>query len=241
MDNILLTGFEPFSIYVKNSSYESIKELNGKVIEDFKITSKKLPVVFKSAGKVLKKYLEIYRPKIAISFGMGTQYIQFECIALNINYSLTADNSGKKYFKESEIIPQSSIAYKSTLPYDRIATALRKNNIPLVKSFYAGTYLCNNIFYHLMHLSKKYRIALAGFIHVPPTPECFENAFSSPDKSNHIEENPNYATTALPSYSCVYKPTIQLATLKKGITIIIEECIKYYYSKKRKVRRGKYT
>lgn len=198
--NILLTGFEPFGEFVRNSSYDSIKVLNDTNIGLFKIVVKRLPVSYKNAGKQLKRHIEMYKPKIAISFGMGTEHIQFESIALNINYATRKDNDGVIIEDEKEIIHRGSPIYKTTLPYKKIARVLKKEKITFIKSFHAGTYLCNNIFYHLMHFAEKYGIIKAGFIHVPPTKNC-------------VTRNYN-------------KPTIDMKILRKAINLIIQECIK---------------
>lgn len=45
---------------------------------------------------------------------------------------------------------------------------LRKNNIPAHISYTAGTFVCNDVMYHLLYLiSKKYDMIRGGFIHVP--------------------------------------------------------------------------
>ncbi len=153
---------------------------------------------------------------------MGTQFIQFECIALNINYSTRKDNEGLVIKDEEVIKKDGNLAYKSTLPYKVIVAALKKFNIPLVKSFYAGTYLCNNIFYHLMYFSRKYDIPLAGFIHVPPTPECFKNYSRSSAKFQEINLNPSQIR---PTYACIKKPAISLTALKMAVKVIVKACI----------------
>ncbi len=60
----------------------------------------------------------------------------------------------------------------STLSNEQIVNALRKNGIPSYVSLSAGSYGCNQIFYHCMNYLKKNGIDIpAGFIHVPLLPE----------------------------------------------------------------------
>ncbi len=197
---ILLTGFEPFGEFIRNSSYDSIRELDNTNIAEFNVIVKKLPVSYKNAGKELEKYVKQYKPQIAISFGMGTEYIQFESVALNINYATRKDNDGVIIEEEEEIIPKKPPIYRTTLPYKKIYDALKEEKIPLIKSFHAGTYLCNNIFYHLMHFAEKYGIIRAGFVHVPPTKECVKKDYN--------------------------KPVIKMQTLQKAINLIVRNSIK---------------
>lgn len=203
--NILLTGFEPFGDFIKNSSYESIKVFNNTYRGKFKIIVKRLPVSYKKAGKQLERYIKKCKPAIGISFGMGTEYIQFETIALNINYSTRQDNDGLTITREKPIIAEGPPLYKTTLPYKKIEKAFKEKDIPLVKSFHAGTYLCNNIFYHLMHFAGKYKILIAGFIHVPPTMDCIKGNYN--------------------------KPIIAMNTLREAIDLILKVCIQYYGEK----------
>ncbi len=155
---------------------------------------------------------------------MGTQFLQFENIALNINYTTRKDNDGIIIEREQTIIKNGEIAYKSTLPFESISTALKKYNIPIIKSFFAGTYLCNNIFYHLMHFARKYKIPHAGFIHVPPTPECFKNYRN---KHLKIEETNFNLSKITPTYSCINYPSMTFSTLKKAIELIVKVCIEF--------------
>ena len=50
--------------------------------------------------------------------------------------------------------------------------ALRRNGIPAAVSQTAGTFVCNHVFYALMHeLARKRGAVRGGFIHVPCHPE----------------------------------------------------------------------
>jgi pyroglutamyl-peptidase len=49
--------------------------------------------------------------------------------------------------------------------------ALRKRGIPAVVSQTAGTFVCNHVFYGLMHALRRQTKVRGGFIHVPFLPE----------------------------------------------------------------------
>jgi len=60
----------------------------------------------------------------------------------------------------------------ATLPVRAIVKALRENGIPTVISYSAGTYLCNYVMFKAIHFSKVNGYPkMAGFIHVPYTPD----------------------------------------------------------------------
>jgi pyroglutamyl-peptidase len=48
---------------------------------------------------------------------------------------------------------------------------LREAGFPVEISQTAGTYVCNHVFYGLMHALRKHRKVRAGFIHIPCSPE----------------------------------------------------------------------
>ena len=52
-----------------------------------------------------------------------------------------------------------------------IVAALRERNIPAVVSQTAGTFVCNHVFYGLMHALRRQRSIRGGFIHMPYLPE----------------------------------------------------------------------
>ena len=54
---------------------------------------------------------------------------------------------------------------------DSIVAALRKREIPAAVSQTAGTFVCNHVFYALMHGLRHQPRVRAGFIHVPFIPE----------------------------------------------------------------------
>ena len=63
-------------------------------------------------------------------------------------------------------------AYFTELPIRAMLEALKAAKIPAEISNSAGTYGCNQIFYHLMdYLAREKIVVPAGFIHVPSLPE----------------------------------------------------------------------
>src|SRR5262249_27968825 len=59
-------------------------------------------------------------------------------------------------------------AYLATLPVRAAVAALRAQELPAQLSMSAGTFVCNHVFYGLMHLAAAHRHAfVGGFLHVP--------------------------------------------------------------------------
>jgi pyroglutamyl-peptidase len=63
-------------------------------------------------------------------------------------------------------------AYWGTLPVVEVVSALLAAGVPAAPSPDAGGYVCNHVFYGLMHLIATERPDLrGGFVHVPCLPE----------------------------------------------------------------------
>ena len=54
---------------------------------------------------------------------------------------------------------------------ERVAQALQRAGIPAEVSQTAGTYVCNHVFYGLMHALRGKRAVRGGFVHIPYAPE----------------------------------------------------------------------
>jgi pyroglutamyl-peptidase len=61
-------------------------------------------------------------------------------------------------------------AYFATLPIKAAVRALREARLPAAVSNSAGTFLCNHVFYGLMHEAAARGAFRGGFLHVPFLP-----------------------------------------------------------------------
>ncbi|MEV7027966.1 pyroglutamyl-peptidase I, partial [Kitasatospora sp. NPDC093558] len=60
----------------------------------------------------------------------------------------------------------------ATLPVKACVAAVRQAGLPASLSHTAGTFVCNHVFYALMHLLATERPAVrGGFVHIPALPE----------------------------------------------------------------------
>src|SRR6202012_355302 len=75
---------------------------------------------------------------------------------------------------DAAVVPGGPVAYFSTLPIKALARDLRAAGVAAAGANTAGTFVCNHVFYALMHrLATVPALAPArgGFVHVPYTPE----------------------------------------------------------------------
>ena len=108
-------------------------------------------------------------PDIIIMLGEagGRFRITPERIAINVDDFRIPDNAGNQP-KDEPIVENGPAAYFSTLPIRGIVERIVSAGIPAAISNTAGTYLCNRLFYSVMHaINTEGLPAIAGFIHLP--------------------------------------------------------------------------
>ena len=79
------------------------------------------------------------------------------------------DNAGAQPI-DRPVVHRGPAAYFSTLPIKAALSALQNAGIDAHISQTAGTYVCNQVFYALMHAARRPKMR-AGFVHVPYLPE----------------------------------------------------------------------
>lgn len=171
MKKVLLTGFEPFGGEEINPSLEIAKILNEKETAEYKIFSRKLPCVFGDAIQQLKAVIQEIQPDLVLCVGQagGRPELSIERVAINIDDARIPDNKGNQPI-DVPIISGGPVAYWSSLPIKAIVKHLHEAGLPASISQTAGTYVCNHVFYGLMHEIQQSDIR-GGFIHIPFLPE----------------------------------------------------------------------
>jgi len=170
---ILLTGFEPFDKQAVNPSQRIVQQLGAAQLEGVELVTAVLPVDrFEGPDALIRAYIK-YQPNAVVCLGEagGRTAIAVERVAVNLLDFNIQDNKGVQV-TDKPIQPDGPAAYFTTLPARSIVESLQNTGIPAALSLSAGTFLCNQIFYTLMHYLDKYQIQIpAGFIHVPQLPE----------------------------------------------------------------------
>ncbi len=172
---ILLTGFDPFGGESTNPSWEIARALDGWTCEGRVVRAALLPCVFGDALQRLDDAIAAHRPELVLCLGQagGRAEISIERVALNVDDARTPDNLGRQPI-DVEVVPDGPAAYFSTLPIKAVARDVRAAGVACAVSNTAGTFVCNHVFYALMHrLATVPALAQArgGFVHVPFTPE----------------------------------------------------------------------
>lgn len=174
MIKALVTGFDPFGGDTVNPSYEAARLLPRRV-GALHVVSAQLPTSFARAARQLRALIARERPQIVLCVGLAADRtaLNVERVAVNLCDARIADNDGRRP-RERPVIARAPAAYFATLPVSKIVAALTRAGIAAQYSMSAGTFVCNHVFFTLMHeaarVRGKARIRRAGFIHVPALP-----------------------------------------------------------------------
>jgi len=172
---ILLTGFDPFGGASLNPSWLAVKQLHGRQIAGHRIVAAQLPTVFGESLHRLKALLKQHQPALVICVGQagGRSAISLERVAINVNDAPLADNAGAQPV-DTAVVPGAPAAYFTSLPIKAMLATLQREGIAAEVSQTAGTFVCNHVFYGLMHAlatQRPLRLSRGGFVHLPWLPE----------------------------------------------------------------------
>jgi len=196
---LLLSAFEPFAGELINPSIEAARAVAKLEFPDTAVNLVELPVERYRAVDIAIARMRSIEPEIMIMLGLagGRFRINPERVAINVDDFRIPDNAGNQPLGEP-IIADGPAGYFSTLPIQAIADRLKEANVPAAVSNTAGTYLCNRLFYSVMHYIAVERVTTAaGFIHLP-----------------YLHEQTVNKESELPSMS--------LATIVEGVRLAVE-------------------
>jgi len=166
---VLLTGFEPFDGEPVNPSMVVAQRLGASPPAGSRLSVLVLPVERHRADAMLIEALDARHPDAVLMLGEagGRACVTPERIAINVDDYRIPDNAGQQP-REQPVVDGGPAGYFSTLPVAAMAARLERAGIPARVSCSAGTYLCNRVFYRVMHhLRGRAAAPRAGFVHLP--------------------------------------------------------------------------
>lgn len=165
---VLVTGFEPFGGEGINASLEAVRRL-PKRIGAAEIVTAELPTSYARSIPALEAAIARSTPGLVLCVGQAGDRgaLCVERVAVNLQDARIPDNDGARP-ADAPVVAGGPAAYLSTLPVRAAVAALRAAELPAQLSMSAGTFVCNHVFYGLMHLdatgAHHFR---GGFLHVP--------------------------------------------------------------------------
>lgn len=172
MKQLLITGFDPFGGESINPAWEAVKCLPDTVGE-YALTKLQIPTVYSRAAETVFDAVSAMptAPDVILCIGQagGRAAVTPEFVAINYRRASIADNAGT-LISESPILADAPAAYFATVPVQRMTEAIAACALPAQTSYSAGTFVCNDVLYTLLHRFADTKTKV-GFIHVPFLPE----------------------------------------------------------------------
>ena len=172
MARVLLTGFEPFGGATVNPSWTAVRLAAAEPPAGVQVEAALLPCVFGDSIAALRAAVRRTAPDLVLCVGQagGRPNITLERTAVNLDDASIADNAGRQPV-DQPVVPGGPAAYFGTLPLKACVAAVREAGLPASVSQTAGTFVCNHVFYGLMHLLATELPSLrGGFVHIPFDP-----------------------------------------------------------------------
>lgn len=150
---VLVTGFQPFGKETMNPSFEAVRMLPDE-IAGAQIVKEEIPVVFRKGGQAVHEAVRRENPDIVILVGQagGRAAMTVERVAINCEDCPSGfpDNEGNAP-QDEKIYADGPDAYFATIPIKAMVKKMMDNGVPASVSNTAGTYVCNDLMYHLLY------------------------------------------------------------------------------------------
>ena len=171
---VLVTGFDPFGGQAVNPSWMAAQALHGRDVAGHRLIGARLPTEFGRARQVLCDLVHRLRPALVVCTGQagGRTALSLERVAINVDDARIADNGGAQPV-DTPVVAGGPAAYFTTLPIKAMLAALLAEGIDAEVSQTAGTFVCNHVFYALMHeLATRHDLqrTRGGLVHLPWLP-----------------------------------------------------------------------
>jgi pyroglutamyl-peptidase len=171
---VLVTGFEPFGGERINPSGQAVQALHDSRIAGHRVIGAELPTVFGDSLQALRVLLRQHRPTLVLCTGQaaGRGALSLERVAINVDDARIPDNAGARPV-DCAVVEDGPAGYFSSLPIKAMRQALLDAGINAEVSQTAGTFVCNHVFYGLMHelARPEWRGVRGGFVHMPWLPQ----------------------------------------------------------------------
>ncbi|MBQ3065775.1 MAG: pyroglutamyl-peptidase I [Clostridia bacterium] len=169
MKTLLITGFDPFGGATVNPAWEAVQQL-PETVGVYRLCKLQIPTVFDDAAKIVIEKADEVRPSVILCIGQagGRDAVTPEFVAINHRYASIADNAGQMP-QGTCINREAPAAYFATVPVRLMTEAACAEGIRASVSYTAGTFVCNDVLFQLLHYYRNDDIRI-GFIHVPYIP-----------------------------------------------------------------------
>ena len=167
---LLITGFDPFGGETVNPSWEAVRLL-PEAVGAYRLTKLQIPTIFGQAAETVLTAARELRPDVILCIGQagGRSAVTPEVVAINLQEARIPDNAGNQPMNVP-VVENAPAAYFSTVPVRTMVKAIQDAGLPAALSYSAGTFVCNDVLYTLLHCFDGTQTQV-GFVHVPFLPE----------------------------------------------------------------------
>ena len=172
MRPLLVTGFEPFGGDAINPSGDVARTLHRRKIGGAPVIGLVLPCRFGASLDALRSAIATHRPQLVLALGLaaGRAELSLERVAINLDDARIADNASAQPV-DTPVVPGAPAALFTTLPIKAMVAAMCDAGHPAGLSLSAGSFVCNHVFYGLLHALRRRRGVRGGIMHLPCLPE----------------------------------------------------------------------
>jgi pyroglutamyl-peptidase len=170
MPTVLLTAFEPFGGQDRNASLELARALASSGVRTEAVV---LPVVAGACVEVAWAAIGRVRPDLVVALGQagGSTHVRLEDRAVNLDDFGAPDNAGQ-VLRRTPIVPGGPDVLHAGVEIERVLVEVRRSRFAVQHSLSAGRYVCNHLYYQLLHRRRTSAPDLGAlFVHVPLLPE----------------------------------------------------------------------
>ncbi len=171
---LLLTGFEPFGGETVNPSAEVVRGIDVSPVPGVELHTAVLPVRGRISLERLLPLLDDIEPDAWIGLGEagGRSHVSVERVGINL---LVDRGDRARPNEEQTLVEGGPAAYFARWPVAGLARHIMEAGVPAAVSNTAGTYICNEVTYVVLHhlaTSPRWsgREMTAGFLHLPYLP-----------------------------------------------------------------------
>ena len=153
----------------------------------YEIAKLEIPTVFGLAAETVLQAAEELRPHAVLCVGQagGRSAVTPEVVAINLREASIPDNAGNIPVN-TPVVENAPAAYFTTLPVRDMVQAVKERGIPCALSYTAGTFVCNDLLYTLLHHYRDSDVKV-GFVHIPYLPEQAGEGVPSMELSTVVE------------------------------------------------------
>lgn len=166
-NSIVIMGFDAFGEEISNPAARIASLFNGRIIDKYIVHGVIVPASYNSVRRSVRLVFELYNPGIILALGLSSSrpLPSIERIALNYADSSLPDTDGIVKVNEP-VLENGDLALETDVDVYGLRDYLLEHGIPIIVSYHAGTYLCNYLYYLLLHKARE-KNSKALFIHIP--------------------------------------------------------------------------